>query len=236
MGLRRLSRFGAAVLLLALLALPGPAPAGPKVIYSMDFAGFPGGTVLNWLRSKGFEPKQDATNASKVVFFDQSGDLVLETKTKAFGLLLNEADVAGYSKVRIQWGVDVFPPGASYANGVRAEAVMVYIFFGKERLSSGSLFIPDSPYFLGLFLCQGDKIGEPYTGRYFRAGGRFICVAHPPVGELITTEYPLGDAFKRTFGQNAVPDISGYGIAIDTNNARGNAVARAFIRKIEFVK
>ncbi len=236
MGLRRLPRWGAAALLLGLLSLPGPAPAGPTVIYSMDFAGFPGGIVLNWLRSKGFEAKQDATNASKVVFFDQGGDLVLETKTRAFGLLLNEADVAGYSKIRIQWGVDVFPPGASYANGVRSEAVMVYVFFGKDRLASGSLFIPDSPYFLGLFLCEGDKIGEPYTGRYFKAGGRFICVAHPPAGELITTEFPLGDAFKRAFGQTTVPDISGFGISIDTNNARGNAVARAFVRRIEFLK
>jgi hypothetical protein len=33
-----------------------------------------------------------------------------------------------------------------------------------------------------------------------------------------------------------VPDISGFGIAIDTNNAKGNAIARAFVRKIEFVK
>jgi hypothetical protein len=236
MGLSRLRRVAVAILLGSLLALPGSTLAGPTVIYSMDFAGFPGGTVLNWLRTKGFEPKQDAGNANKVVFFDQGGDLALETKTKAFGLLLNEADVAGYSRIRIQWGVDVFPLGASYAKGVRAEAVMVYIFFGKERLSSGSLFIPDSPYFLGLFLCQGDKIGEAYTGRYFKAGGRFICVAHPRAGELITTEYPLGDAFKRTFGQNEVPDISGFGISIDTNNARGNGVARAFIRKIEFVK
>ncbi|MGH9647537.1 MAG: hypothetical protein ACRD4E_12070 [Bryobacteraceae bacterium] len=229
-------RLGAALFLAAMVLLPRAALPDSSAVFSMDFAGFPGGTVLNWLRSKGFEPKQDATNASKVVFFQQGDDLTLETRSRAFGLLLNEADVTGYSKIRIEWGVDVYPPGASYQNGVRAEAVMVYVFFGKEKISSGSLFIPDSPYFIGLFLCQGDTIGEPFTGRYFRAGGRFICVAHPPAGKMITTEYPIADVFKRTFGRNETPDISGFGISIDTNNARGNAIARGFVRKIEFVK
>jgi len=234
--LRNLPRLHMVLMLLVLLAVPRLALAGPSVIFSVDFAGFAGGAVLSWLNSKGFLPKQDATNARKVVYFNRGNDLALETKSKAFGLLLNEADVSGYSKIRIQWGVDVFPPGASYEKGVRAEAVMVYVFFGKERISSGSLLIPDSPYFIGLFLCESEKLGEPFTGRYFRAGGRFICVNHPPVGELITTEYPIADAFKRTFGKSDVPDISGFGIAIDTNNARGNAIARAFVHKIEFIK
>jgi len=234
--LRKQPRLGTALLLLILLAVPRPALPGPSVIFSVDFTGFPGGTVLSWLNSKGFLPKQDAANGRKVVYFNQGNDLVLETKSRAFGLLLNEADVSGYSKIRIEWGVDAFPPGASYEKGVRAEAVMVYVFFGKDRISSGSLLIPDSPYFIGLFLCESEKLGEPFTGRYFRAGGRFICVNHPPLGELITTEYPIADAFKRIFGKSDVPDISGFGISIDTNNAKGNAVARAFIRKIEFIK
>jgi hypothetical protein len=235
MGHGNPSRWWIALMLLALI-VPRSALPAPTAVYSMDFAGFSGGTILNWLTSKGFTPKQDATNANKVVFFDQGNDLVLETKTKAFGLLLNESDVSGFSKIRIQWGVDVFPPGASYEKGVRSEAVMVYVFFGKEKLSSGSFLIPDSPYFIGLFLCESGKTGEAFTGRYFKAGGRFICVDRPPVGELITTEYPIADSFKRIFGKTEVPDISGFGLSIDTNNAKGNGIARAFIRKIEFVK
>mgnify|MGYP000473520078 CR=1 FL=1 len=34
-----------------------------------------------------------------------------------------------------------FPDGASYAQGVNNEALMVYVFFGKERMPSGSLGI-----------------------------------------------------------------------------------------------
>ena len=153
-----------------------------------------------------------------------------------FALLLTEADVQGYSKIRIQWGVDIYPPGASYEKGVRAEAAMVYVFFGKERLSSGSLLVPDSPYFIGLFLCESESTDRPFTGRYFQAGGRFVCVDRPPTGQLVTTEYPIAEAFTRFFGKSPVPDISGFGIAIDTNNAKGDGVAKAFIRKIEFVK
>ena len=63
-------------------------------------------------------------------------------------------DVRDYSRVRIEWGIDAFPSGASYEQGARAEAIMVYIFFGRERHSSGSLLIPDSPYFLALYLCE----------------------------------------------------------------------------------
>ena len=225
-----------AVAIFLALASIRMAASTPSVIFGVDFAGYAGGAVLQWLSAKGFVPKQDATNASKVVYFDDEHDLILATKTRAFALLLNEADVQGYSKIRIQWGVDIYPPGASYEKGVRAEAVMVYVFFGKERLSSGSMFIPDSPYFIGLFLCESEATGQAFTGRYFNAGGRFICVDRPPPGKLVTTEYPIAEAFTRVFGKSPVPDISGFGIAIDTNNAKGNAIAKAFIRKIEFIK
>src|SRR5262245_8623982 len=90
------------MVMISLMLLPfQPARPAPTALYSVDFEGFPGGTVLKWLTSKGFQPKQDSTNASKVVYFDQGNDLVLETKKRAFGLLLNEADVRGYSKIRI---------------------------------------------------------------------------------------------------------------------------------------
>ena len=207
-----------------------------SVIYSVDFSGFAGGPVLKWLEAKGFVPKQDASNARRVVYSVSDGGLVLETKTHAFGLLLNERDIQDYSRIRIEWGVDAFPPGASYEKGIRSEAVMVYVFFGKERHASGSIFIPDSPYFIGLFLCESERTNESFKGRYFHAGGRFICVDRPAPGKSVTTEFPIAEAFTRTFGKDQVPDISGFGIAIDTANAKGRGVAKSFIRKIEFLQ
>lgn len=56
---------------------------------------------------------------------------------------------------------------------------MLYVFFGTDKISSGHVLIPNSPYFIGFFLCQNDQIDFPYKGRYFHAGGRFVCLGKP---------------------------------------------------------
>ena len=218
-----------------IIAAADAARSADSVIYGVDFSGFPGGSVLKWLGSKGFQPKQDASNARRVVYSVSQGNLVLETKTHAFGILLNEMDVRDYSRVRIEWGVDAYPPGASYEKGIRSEGAMVYVFFGKERHASGALFVPDSPYFIGLFLCESERTNEPFKGRYYHAGGRFICVDRPPPGATVTTDFPIAEAFARIFGKEA-PDVSGFGIAIDTASAKGGGIAKSFVRKIEFLE
>lgn len=222
------------IAILAMIASDHPARSTGSAKRGIDFSGFPGGSVLNWLGVKGFVPKQDASNARRIVYSASPSELVLETKARAFGLLLNETDVRDYSRVRIEWGVDVFPPGASYEKGVRAEAVMVYVFFGKERHASGSLFIPDSPYFLALYLCETEATNTPFRGRYHHASGRFICVDRPQLGATVATDFPIAETFKQVFGKDEVPDISGIGVAIDTANVKGSGVAKSFIKKIEF--
>jgi hypothetical protein len=212
------------------------ARSASSVVYSVDFSGFAGGSTLKWLESRGFAPKQDASNSRRVVYSVAHDTLMLETKTRAFGLLLNEADVQEYSRVRIEWGVDAFPPGASYEKGIRSEAVMVYVFFGKERHPSGSLFIPDSPYFIALYLCESEATNQPFTGRYHHASGRFVCVDRPSPGTSVTTDFPIAETFTRIFGKDHAPDISGIGIAIDTASAHGTGIAKSFIKKIEFLK
>jgi hypothetical protein len=212
--------------------LPARSADSPK--HSIDFSGFSGGSVLSWLVGKGFKPKQDASTARRVVYSATSRELALETRSRAFGLLLNEMDVRDASRVLIEWGAHIFPPGASYERGVRAEAIMLYIFFGKERHASGSLFIPDSPYFLALYLCESEATNTPLRGRYHHASGRFICVDRPQPGATVVTDFPLADTFKRVFGKAEVPDISGIGLAIDTANVSGSGVAKSFIRKLAF--
>ena len=224
-----------AITALAMTASVDQARSTDSLQRGVDFSGFSGGSVLSWLGSKGFVPKQDASNARRVVFSASPSALALETKTRAFGLLLNEMDVQDYSRVRIEWGVDVFPAGASYENGVRAEAIMVYIFFGKERHASGSLFIPNSPYFLALFLCETEATNKPFKGRYHHASGRFICVERPQLGAMVATDFPIAETFRRVFGKEP-PDISGIGLAIDTANVKGAGIAKSFIKKIEFAE
>lgn len=232
-GTHRLTMF-----LIAALAMTqslDEAHSTDQMKWQADFSGFTDGSVLNWLGTKGFEPKQDASNAQRVVYSASPNVIALEMRTRAFGLLLNEMDLRDYSRVRIQWGVNTFPAGASYEASIRAEAIMVYLFFGKERHASGSLFIPDSPYFLVLYLCETESTNKPFKGRYHHASGRFICVERPPVGTTVETDFPFADTFRRVFGKEA-PDISGIAVAIDTAHAKGTGIAKSFIRTIDFIE
>ena len=131
------------------LALAGQRPAAAAeagVAYDVDFKGYKSGPVLEWLKRKGFVAKQDAGTASKIALAVRDEALVLEAKRRALGLLLNEKDVPGSGRIRIEWGVDAFPAGVSYDKGIRSEPIMIFTFFGKKKVSSGSLLVPDSPY------------------------------------------------------------------------------------------
>ena len=159
------------LIVVSTVLLIGTARAS-SITYDVLFSDYVSGSTLQWLAKKGFEPKRDATNGNKVVLSHADKALVLQTKKQAAGLLLSEVNIHIYSKIRIKWGVNAFPPGASYAKGVRSEAIMVYVFFGSEKISSGHFLVPDSPYFIGLYLCDSDPIGQGFQGRYFKAGGR----------------------------------------------------------------
>jgi hypothetical protein len=53
---------------------------------------------------------------------------------------------------------------------------------GRKALRSSrmrkSVLIPNSLYFIGLFLCQDDRTNFPHKGPYFHASGRFVCWAN----------------------------------------------------------
>jgi hypothetical protein len=207
-----------------------------SITYDVQFSDYVSGPTLQWLAKKGFEPQRDAANSKKVVFSHTGSALVLETSKQAAGLVLSQVNVHTYSNIRIKWGVNAFPPGASYANGVRSESIMVYVFFGTKKISSGHFLVPDSPYFIGLYLCDSDPVGQGFQGRYFKAGGRYVCVDRAPKGQEITTDYPIAETFKQFFGQSHAPPISGLGVGIDTENAKGNGVAKSFISEIELLR
>jgi hypothetical protein len=224
------------VALLGLAWLAGPPPAvAADAAYTADFKGYKGGSVIEWLGRKGFVAKQDAGNSGKIVLSVRDDALVLEAKRRALGLLLNETDVPGPAKIRIEWGVDAFPQGVSYDKGIRSEPIMIYTFFGKKKISSGSLLVPDSPYFIGLFLCEAGRTDHPYTGRYFQAGGRYVCANVVKVGETVVTEFDLGTAVKDYFKLSEIPPISGFAVGIDTDNAKGPATAKSYVKKIEYL-
>jgi len=221
------------------VSLFGPverAESASSITYDVVFTDYSGGPALKWLANKGFEPQRDATNQNRIILSPTAQHLELEAKRQATGLLLSPANVSEYSTIRIKWGVDAFPSGASYAKGVRSEAIMVYVFFGKEKLPSGHFLVPDSPYFIGLFLSDSDPVGEGFKGRLFHAGGRYVCADRAQKGQPITTDFPIAGTFKQQFGQSSALPISAIGVSIDTENAKGNGVAKSFISEIELLK
>jgi len=151
------------------------------------------------------------------------------------GLILNDSiNLDNVHAVKIDWGVKRYPKDTSYENQVNNEALMLYFFFGKEKITSGHVLIPNSPYFIGLFLCQDEKVNFPYRGRYFHPGGRFVCLGKPAPGAMVTSEFDLEAAFKRYFGKKQTPGITGIAFGIDTTKAADSGRGETFLKRIEF--
>ena len=208
-----------------------------RVTYLIDFSDYAEGSVENWLESKGFVFEKDAKNRN-LIELDVSGKgLVIDARKRVRGFLFNESvDVEKYSTVKIEWGILKYPEGASYEKGINNEALMAYIFFGYDKISSGHLLIPNSPYFIGLYLGENDTVDKAYKGRYFHKGGRFVCVGNPKPGEMVTTEFNLVSAFKAYFEKDELPVITGISLSVDTTSSGDGGKAGAFINSIEFLE
>ena len=214
---------------------PASAAESLKEPFTIDFSGYTGGSVEKWLVIRGFNFEKDAKNRTLLGLSITNQTLELTANGRMTGFIFNDSvnlDNVGW--VRINWGVRRYPQEASYENKVNNEALMLYIFFGKEKVSSGHVLIPNSPYFIGLFLCQDEQINFPYKGRYFHAGGRFVCLGKPDPGEAVVSEFDLDRAFKSYFGKQQTPGITGIAFGVDTSKAGGDGKGGAFIKTIEF--
>ncbi len=208
-----------------------------KSTFLIDFSDYEEGSIEEWLKKKGFELKEAAKDRQKLDLDVDEGALFLEAKKPLRALIVKEfVDPGKYSKVKIEWGVSKYPRGASYEGEVNNEALLVLVFFGDDKISSGHLVIPNSPYFIGLFLGRHDRLNKAYKGNYYHEGGRFVCLGNPKPGETVVSEFDLFDAFKRYFQKNEVPSISGVALEIDTTSSDDDGRAVAFIHSIEFLE
>jgi hypothetical protein len=230
------------------LVLAGSLPSGAYAVdagraeqpqeghFTLDFSGYNGEPVEQWLRTKGFTFEQDAKKRDRLGVSITDASLVLSANRPLTGFILNDLiNVEKVGKVRLNWGVIRYPENVAYSRQVNNEALMVYFFFGKEKISSGHVLIPNSPYFIGLFLCQDDRANFPYKGRYFHASGRFVCLGKPKPNETITSEFDLDSAFKNYFQKDKTPGITGVALGVDTSKAGGGGKAAAVLKSIEFI-
>ncbi len=227
--------------ILAAVSTTSPLMAGEgKLVHTVKLTDYEEGPIDDWLLGKGFSFEQDARKRNRIDLDVDDNGLVLEAKRKAFGLMPNESvNVPEFTFVEVDWGVSRFPEGVSYEQGVRNEAIMVMIFMGDEKQPSGSVFIPNSPYFVGLFLCHDDdKINHPYVGAHFKKGGRYVCGDQPKEGELVTTRFNLLEAYRSYFDKERDDDpaVSGIALALDTKKADGGGKSSAFVKEIRFYR
>ena len=207
------------------------------MVYRLDFSEYRGGSVEEWLKSKGFKLRDAARNPGELALSIVDGALQLEAKTQLRGFIYNDSlHIEQFSTARLEWGVTKFPEGASYEKHVRNEALMVYFSFGEEKISSGSILLPNLPYFIGLFLCKADKLNMPYLGAYYHKGGRFVCVGHPQPNETVVSEFDLRVALQTYYEKSDVPPISGINFGVDTSEAGDGGKAAAFVKKIEILE
>jgi len=238
-GALRFLIFVLIVLFSGLANSPVLAQSG-KLVHVVRFSDYKQGSIHVWLQGKGFKFEQDARRRNLIDLDIGRTGLVLQAKQRAFGILPNESvNVPVFTRIEIDWGVNTFPKGSSYEQGVRNEALMVIVFMGNERHPSGSLFIPNSPYFVGLFLCNGtDRLNHPYVGAYFKKSGRYVCTGKPKRGQMVTSRFNLLKAYRTYFDKKKAhdPAVSGIALALDTKKASGGGRTSAFVREIRFYR
>lgn len=208
-----------------------------EVIHLIEFGGEPNTSPRDLLASRSFVLEHDAKDGDKINLYHTEDALHIQVNNPSFGILIHEKDIPEANHLRLHWGVSEFPEGASYEHGIDNEAIMVYVFFGHETYSSGSMFVPDSPYFIGFFLCTdgADKLEQPYAGHYYKKTGRFVCVDHPGQGKAVISDVNLEDEFRKSFGLNTVPPVSGMSIEVDTTASGNDGKAASFLKRIEFL-
>lgn len=200
----------------------------------VDLTDFRGGSIYEWLQAKGFRVEQDAKNPQKIAMQADDRGLSLQTLRPALGLLTNtRMNPNVYTAVEIEWGVAQHPAGASYERRVNNEAIMVHVFFGATKRASGSMFAPNLPAFIGLFLCASDRVGFPYVGRHYQEAGRYICVDRAEPQRTLVSRFDLRQGFRTAFGADLREAITGFTVAVDTSSSK--SPSQAFIKRIAFL-
>jgi len=204
---------------------------GSKVVRSIDFTGQPPGKAVDWLEQQGFALRLRAKSLDPR--FTEKG-LMLSTDGRLAGLFARKLELPRADRIRVVWGVERYPEGANWNEGVYRVPIAVMVSFGEEEIESGSFFVPDAPYFISLFLSQNADPGRSYVANYYHKGGRYFCVpCSAPAGETVTTEFDLVEAFREEFDQAEVPPITSFSFQMNTEDTQGGA--RAFLSRVEFL-
>ena len=223
------------LLFLALLLTGTTALRAADPIYTVDFTTQPNGPALPWLASHGFETKLDFAALNPRF---ENGALWLSSAKPAGGLCVCNFPPAhalkGVKRVRITWGVGSFAEGADWEHGNNRTPLAIMVSFGYEHFPSGlPLGINPAPYFISPFLDAHDPDAKVYTGRFWKAGGRYVCIHCAKTGAPMISEVELDKLFQAQFKKPVTPPVSAIGFQMNTRETKGGA--SAFVKKIELL-
>lgn len=187
--------------------------------------------TANDLQRQGFVRKKAMTNPRLIELTGNDNRLNILTKKQAFGLLTKEdLLVDQVDHIEIDWGIDLYPEAADWNNGKNREALMIYFFLG-DPVRADHFYLPDVPYFIGVFLGKNEIPLKPLTGRSYSQTGRYVCLANPSPGKTISSRFQLADSFRRWFNTDTVPPVTGIAIEVDTEKLPEGKAA-AFVSSI----
>src|SRR5262249_53976048 len=107
--------------------------------YVIDFAGYKGGSVDEWLKTRNYTFERGAKNRNLLDLSIAHDVLTLEAKGHMSGFILNDSvNVEKARTVRVNWGVKHYPQGISYQNKVNNEALMLYIFSARRKFPAAT--------------------------------------------------------------------------------------------------
>jgi hypothetical protein len=205
--------------------------AASRVLYRMDFSTQPDGDAVAWLKGQGFEFRLSANELAPR--FEQ-GRLVLETAQETAGVFVQKLNVPHARRLRVRWGVERYPQGADWAKGVYRVPIAVMVSFGEDKMDSGSMLVPNAPYFLSVFLGAHEQEGRAYTARYYTKGGRYFCQpCGVTPGQTVITDFDLETHFTEQFQHTVLPPVSSVSVQMNTTDTTSGA--RAFLMHIELL-
>lgn len=220
---------------LLLLTVISTSHAERTLVHSIDFSVQSDGDARSWFIDKGYLMKLDSDDIELTFKNKQLNLQTSESRAGIFGLTLKpENYLAHVTSVDIEWGVIKQPQGADWEAGNNRLAIAFMFFFGTEEISSGLPFgLNSSPYFLSPFIGSKEIPGKVYTGKLYKKGGRYICVAVTEGSDkLIKSSFKIDPRYLKVFAKDEIPPITGIAFQMNTRNTKGGA--QAFVRKLSF--
>ncbi|PCJ19522.1 MAG: hypothetical protein COB02_07185 [Candidatus Cloacimonadota bacterium] len=199
---------------------------GEHLLYEIDFSKYSNGNATNLLKKLGFELKMGASKMnptiknSRLYIGDNKGHVAFFVKEFVYGTT---------TRLKIIWGVDKFTSNEKWEQGKQSNAIGFAVSFGREKIDSGTWYVPNMPRFIGYFISKTAKIRKTYVGEHFKLGGKLLCISNST--KEVTSDLDLVSDFEKEFPKlNYIP-VSGFSIQANTKGSKGSL---AYIKKIQF--